>query len=69
VAVESLGALGEEATAFFRDVGHRIAAVSSEPKSFEYLMQRLSVTVQRGNAACVLGTAPVSLGLDELYYI
>jgi hypothetical protein len=56
VAVESLGALGEEATAFFRDVGHRIAAVSSEPKSFEYLMQRLSVTVQRGNAACVLGT-------------
>jgi hypothetical protein len=69
VAVESLGALGEEASAFFRDVGHRIAAVSSEPKSFEYLMQRLSVTVQRGNAACVLGTAPVSLGLDELYYI
>jgi len=69
VAVETLGALGEEAFAFFRDLGHRIAAVTSEPRSFQFLMQRLSVTVQRGNAACVLGTVPASLGLDELFYI
>ena len=66
VAVETLGALGDEASVFFRDLGHRIAAVTSEPKSFQFLMQRLSVTVQRGNAACVLGTAPASLRLDEL---
>jgi len=32
-------------------------------------MQRLSVAVQRGNAACVLGTVPASIGLDELFYI
>jgi hypothetical protein len=69
VAVESIGAQGEEATAFFRELGRRIAAVTNEPKSFQFLMQRLSVTVQRGNAACVLGTAPTSLGLDELFYI
>jgi len=53
VAVESLGALD-----FFRNLGHRITSVTTEPRSFQLLMQRLSVAVQRGNAAFVLGTFP-----------
>jgi len=69
VAVETLGPLGDEATIFFRDLGHRIASVTDEPRSFQFLMQRLSVTIQRGNAACVLGTVPTSRGLDEIFYI
>ena len=69
VAVETLGAFGEQAYAFFCDLGHLIAAVTTEPRSFQFLMQRQSVTVQRGNAACVLGTVPASRGLDELFYI
>jgi len=69
VAVESRGALGEEASDFFRIFGHRITSVTTEPRSFQFLMQRLSVAVQRGNAACVLGTIPASSGLDELFYI
>mgnify|MGYP006376173573 CR=1 FL=1 len=68
VAVETLGALGEEAYTF-RDLGHRIATVTTEPKSFQFLMQRLSMTLQRGNAACVLGTTPPSHALDDLLYI
>ena len=69
IAIETLGALGDEASLFFRDLGRRIADVSREPRSYQFLMQRLSVTVQRGNAACILGTAPASVGLDELFYI
>jgi hypothetical protein len=69
VAVETLGAIGEEAFAFLQDLGRRISAVTAEPRSFQFLMQRLSVTVQRGNAACILGTVPTSRGLDELFYI
>ena len=56
VAVETLGALGEEASAFFQDLGRRITAVTAETCSFQFLMQRLSVTLQRSNAACILGT-------------
>jgi hypothetical protein len=56
IAVESLGALGDEALIFFREIGSRIAVTSGEPRSFMYLMQQLSVAIQRGNAACVLGT-------------
>ena len=42
VAVEMLGALEEEASAVFRDFDHRIAAVTSEPRSHQFLLQRLS---------------------------
>jgi len=69
VAVESLGALGEEAMTFFRDIGRRIAAVTAEPRSFQFLMQRLSVAIQYGNAACITGTVAASSSWDELFYI
>ena len=41
IAVETLGALGDEALSFFRDLGHRIATVTAEPRSFQFLLQRL----------------------------
>jgi len=48
VAVESLGALGEEASDFFRNLGHQITSLTTNPRSFQFLMQRLSVAVQHG---------------------
>ena len=70
IAVETLGALGEEATAFLKDLGGRIAAVTKERRVVEFLLQRISVAIQRGNAACVLGTTPdCNRNLDDIYYI
>jgi hypothetical protein len=69
IAIETLGAFGDEAMTFLRDLGKRIAAVSAEPRSLQFMLQRLSVAVQRGNAACVVGTVPSSGLLDELYYL
>ena len=43
--------------------------ITVEPRSFQFLMQRLSVAIQRGNAACIIGTVPSSAGWDELFYI
>ena len=42
LAVETLGALGEEAATFFRDIGRRIAVTAGEPQSTQFLFQRLS---------------------------
>ena len=67
IAVESLGPLGQDATIFFNELGRRIEATTAEPRSLQFLFQRLSVTVQRGNAACVIGTVPSSGGLDDLF--
>ena len=69
VVVETLGALGDEAIALLRDIGQRIAAVTGEPRSHQFLMQRLSVTLQRGNAACILGTVASTIGLDDVFYL
>ena len=69
IAIETLGVLGDEALTFFHDLGQRIAVATAEPRSFQFLMQRLSVAIQRGNAACILGTVPSSAGWDELFYI
>jgi hypothetical protein len=69
VAVETLGAMGDEASQFFREVGRRIAAETGEPRSFQFLLQRISVAIQRGNAACVVGTVPQSVMWDDLYYL
>jgi len=38
--------------------GARNGNVTKERRSFEFLMQRFSVAIQRGNAACILGTLP-----------
>jgi len=45
LAVESRGALGEEASDFSRNLGHRITSVTTETRSFQFLMQQLSVAV------------------------
>ena len=67
--METLGALVDAVSALFRDIGQRIAAATGEPRSYQFLMQRLSVAVQRGNAACITGTVPTALGLDSIFYL
>jgi len=64
VAVESAGAFGQDATEFLQELGRRIAAATGDPRATEFLFQRLSVAVQRGNAACVLGTCTDSCSDD-----
>ena len=41
---------------FVNDLGHRMQTVSQDTRAGMFLMQRLSVAMQRGNAACILGT-------------
>lgn len=70
IAIETFGALGDEALFFMQDLGERIRAVSGEPRASEFLFQRLSVAIQRGNAASVLGTLDDFSGnLEGVYYL
>jgi len=41
---------------FLEEFGRRIKVVTRDSRSMSFLCQRLSVAVQKGNAACVLGT-------------
>jgi len=54
VAVEMLGALGEEAAAFISDLGRRIAATTGEPRSSAFLFERLTVSALQSSEATPL---------------
>ena len=60
VAIETLGGIGDSSWAFLRTLGQRIQEQTGEKRSFAWLRQRLSIAVQRGNAACILESVPDS---------
>ena len=45
-----------EARSLYKDIGRCITTATQDPRSHEYVVQRIAVAVQRGNAAMVLGT-------------
>ncbi|KAL5488580.1 hypothetical protein EMCRGX_G017546 [Ephydatia muelleri] len=56
VAIETSGVYGPRTADFLKELGYRLRQVSGEASSFHYLAQRLSVAIQRGNSASVMGT-------------
>ena len=48
-----------EALSLLEEISRRIRAETGEPRSFQFLLQGVSVAIQRGNVASVLGTAHV----------
>ena len=56
VAIETTGVCGPETLQFLCELGHRLKAETGEPRFLQFLFQRISVAMQRGNAAAVLGT-------------
>ena len=63
--MEISGAMGKEAIAFFKRLGQRIWLHASEPISVAYLLQQVSVALQRSNAAAILGT--FDFGFPDLF--
>ena len=69
IAVETLGSWGKMGLKFIKDLGSRISDRTGDKRSTSYLFQSLSMAVQRGNAASVMGTIPPHKKLDELYLL
>ena len=67
IAVETSGVLGQAALDFVSDLGQRLHQVTGEARSKEYLLQKLSIAIQRGNAAGVLGTAEKDRDQDPFW--
>ena len=68
VAVETLGVFGSEARSFFKDLGGRIKGHTLESLSHHYLLQRISVAVQRGNTAAILGSLPYDSDFADPFF-
>lgn len=58
-----------EALSFFNGLSKMIGFKTNEPRSRTFLMQRLSMAVQRGNAAAVMGTFRSCDKMEEIFYL
>ena len=58
IAIETSGVFRPEAASFFGEPGRQIRAENGEPRSQQFLLQGITVAVEQGNVAAVLGTAP-----------
>ena len=64
---ETMGHWGPTTLRFVGELGKLLAQNTGEPRSTGFLRQRLSIAIQRGNAAAVRGTVPDGTGLAELF--
>ena len=64
VAVETSGVLGPEALHYLQDLGRHLREATWEQRSFQFLLQHVSMAVQRENAAAVLGSIKGSTDWD-----
>ena len=67
VGAETYGAFGPQGLKLLKKIGTKIQEATGEKRSTLYLLQSISMAIQRGNAACVIGTAPTSNGLEGLF--
>ena len=69
IADETFGGWGLEGAALIKSLGKIIQEKTGEKRSTFFLFKSISLTVQRRNAASVLGTARPGEKLDEIYYL
>ena len=67
VVVETAGAMGGDALDFVADIGSPVRAVTNEAQSRAFILQQVSVALQRGNAASVLGLWVTSIPCNYIY--
>ncbi|XP_055357023.1 uncharacterized protein LOC129602087 [Paramacrobiotus metropolitanus] len=66
---ETLGPPGPEAVRTITEFGQKIRQETGEKRATEYLRQRISIEMQRGNAASIMGTAPMGANLDQIFCV
>jgi hypothetical protein len=67
LAFETLGPWCKETIDFINVIGDQLIAESGDSKSKKFLFERISLAIQRGNAASIRGTFPDSALLSEIF--
>ena len=69
VAIETFGAWGQEGLKFIKEIGKKITQRAQEKNSTTHIIQAISMAVQRGNAASIMGTLGPQKKLDHYFDI
>ena len=66
ITIETLGPMGPQAKLFLLELGRRLKQQTGEPRSMSYLLQQISMAIQKGNAVAMMGSLPRGRDLYEL---
>ena len=69
IGFETMGSWGAGAKAFLTDVGNRVKQATGNQRAMEFLRQRVSIEIQRGNAASVMGTVENTKDWSSLFLL
>ena len=69
VCVETLGPWGPNGLKLVQEIGKKIRDETGERRSTSFLLQSISMAVQRGNCASIMGTVGFQKKLEEIYYL
>lgn len=67
--VETLGPWGPGARRVYKDLASRLIDATGDQRAGQYFAQRVSIAIQRGNAASLLGTLPIGTDLGDIFYL
>ena len=68
MALEVQGSLGESSESFITRLCKKLGRSHDDQQNDSFLKQRISIALQIGNAACVLGTVSDRDAFEEIYY-
>lgn len=68
-AVETFGPWCEDALSLVDSIGGKLALTSGDSRSKQYFMQRISLAIQWGNAASIMGTFPTEISMEEIFLL
>ena len=67
VAMETMGVYAPLALKLVNWVGSKLAQVTKDIRAKNFFKQRISLAIQRGNAAAILGTLPGGRKFEEVF--
>ncbi|XP_063547387.1 uncharacterized protein LOC134754868 [Cydia strobilella] len=67
--VETMGPWGPSARRLYKDLATRLIEASGDQRAGHYFAQRVSIAIQRGNTASLLGTLPIDGDLGQIFYL
>ena len=69
IAIETMGPLGQSGLKLLQEIGKKISNKYGEKNSTSYILQSISIAIQRGNTLSILGTPNDQRKLDEIFYL
>ena len=68
-AVETFGSFSEEAKLFVKRLGPILNTKSGNKRAKSFFVNKISLAIQRGNVAAILGTIPPTSKMQEIFYL